>query len=77
MNHDNILSVDGRPKDEHEKIMSMDKSKRTKANRNSLIDSKKTDRVSSSLLEEFRIAKNQTWTSLTIKGRNEKLALGF
>jgi hypothetical protein len=77
MNHDNILSVDGRPKDEHEKLMSMDKSKRTKANRNSLIDSKKTDRVSSSLLEEFRIAKNQTWTSLTIKGRNEKLALGF
>jgi hypothetical protein len=83
MNHDNVLSsmqhlsVDGRPKDEHEKLMSMDKSKRTKANRNSLIDSKKTDRVSSSLLEEFRIAKNQTWTYLTIKGRNVKLALRF
>jgi hypothetical protein len=75
MNHDNILSsmqhlsVHGRPKDEHERLLSMDKSKRTKANRNSLIDSTKTDR--SSLLEEFRNAKNQTWTSFTIKGMIE------
>lgn len=81
-NRDNIissmqhLSLYGRSNDEHEELSSTEKIKRTKANKNNLAHnttSKRSDQASS-LLEELRVARNQAWTSFTIKGMNESVA---
>jgi len=67
------LSIHGRTnKDGHEVSTSnTEKMKRNKINKYDLCDSKKSD-PTSNLLEEFRIAKNQSWTSFTIKGRLQR-----